>query len=72
MSAKAMVVTTKIDSRTNRMSLKSGEKGTGKTLWSGQYWPNSGTSVEAIEAMMADAAERLGVEVVWPELNGDF
>ena len=63
---KAMAVSTKIDSRTNRLSLKAGEKGTGKTLWSGQYWPDSPRSVEAIYDMMANEADRLDVEVVYP------
>lgn len=64
---KAMAKVTKIDSRTNRLSLKAGEKGTGKTLWSGQYWPDSSRSVEAIYDMMANEAERLEVEIVYPD-----
>ncbi len=66
---KAMAVVSKVDSRTNRLQLRSGAKGTGKVLWSGQYWPDSGKSVEQIYDYMAEAASRLDVEVVYPELD---
>lgn len=55
----AMIRTTAIDSRTNRIEIRSGEKGTGKQLWSCQYWPDSWRSVEQMEEYLAQEIERL-------------
>ena len=69
---KAMAISKKVDSQNSRMSLRSGAKGTGKELWACTYWPNSPVSVDKMEEMMVNEAERLDVEIVWPQDDGEF
>ena len=53
---------------TRRMILRAGEKGTGKLLWSCQYWPNSRKSVEQMEAIRFEFEKRNPqIEIVAPE-----
>lgn len=58
-SKPAVIKTSVIDSRTKRIEIRSGAKGTGAQLWSCQYWPDSYRSVEQMEEYLANEIERL-------------
>ena len=58
-SKPAKVIESVIDSRTKRIAIRSGAKGTGSELWSCQYWPDSSRSVEQMEQYLADEVRRL-------------
>lgn len=59
MSKQAVIKSSVIDSRTKRIEIRNGAKGTGAQLWSCQYWPDSARSVEQMEEYLAHKVERL-------------
>jgi hypothetical protein len=59
MSKQAVIKSSVIDSRTKRIEIRSGAKGTGKQLWSCQYWPDSSRSVENMEEYLSNEIERI-------------
>ncbi len=64
----AVIKSSVIDSRTKRIEIRSGAKGTGAQLWSCQYWDNSPKSVEQMEEYLAHEVESLeadGYTVAW-------
>lgn len=60
----AKVVETKANATENRLSIRSGEKGTGKVIGSTLFWPNSGPSVDAAWRIIDEIARREGVKLV--------
>ena len=62
---KAILVEKRIDSQTNRWEIRSGEKGTGKVLVAGTYWPDSGKSCEARDNYINEWLRKNNVELVW-------
>lgn len=44
----------RIDSKNERIELRSGAKGTGRVLWSCNYWPDSDRSVEEMDRLLTD------------------
>ena len=59
MSKQAVIKQSVIDSRTKRIEIRSGAKGTGEQLWSCQYRDDSPRSVEQMEEYLAHEIERL-------------
>lgn len=60
-----------IDSRNARLDIRAGKKGTGKVLWSCDYWPWSVRSVEAAYDMAASWAARNGVTLTQHDPDED-
>lgn len=46
-----------------RATLRSGAKGEGRVLQAVNYWPNSGSSLDAAYRIFKDVAEREGYEI---------
>jgi len=61
---KAQMTIKFVDSRTNRWELRAGEKGKGKVLAAGTYWPDSSKSCEARDRQISEICKRDGIEIV--------
>ena len=62
---KAVLVEKRIDNQTNRWEIRAGEKGTGKVLFAGTYWPDSVKSCEARDNTISDWLRRNAVDLNW-------
>lgn len=54
----------RIDRKNERIELRSGAKGTGKVLWSCNYWPDSSRSVEEMERMLDNFVSNNDIQLV--------
>lgn len=54
----------RIDSKNERIELRSGAKGTGKVLWACNYWPDSDRSVEEMDRMLTDFVRSNDIELM--------
>ena len=70
---KAQMVIKIVNSQTNRWELRAGEKGKGKVLAAGTYWPDSGKSCdwpdsgkscEMRDRQISEICKRDGIEIV--------
>lgn len=53
-----------VNSQANRWELRAGEKGKGRVLAAGTYWPDSSKSVEMRDRQISEICRRDGIEIV--------